>query len=352
MRNHHGRLASLLRTAAVIAVALGLATPAAAQFGGLKKKAKQAAEQEGAKKAGEAATEQAPEAAQAANAGARAADAGAPAEGGTVVLTEDVVKQMLAGYNAAQAEREAAKKENTPYGQYLKAQAAYADAKPKCDEATTSWPQRALADEKMAKKYTATVDKMMKAQQDGDMKLYAAYGDSAMGIMSPSCLVKQPTQPDNYYEMQRDIDARAEKAEMKGSGLSRSELAMAKEKAFAILQNAAGPEISNSEKNVVNTHGAELKRVVGLEQAPPARATKPAPAPAPAPAPTATAPTVSPGQQSMNDCMVKNVQAHEKEIRELGERAQAAANAGDTPKAIAISDTLRQLQMAGCTGDK
>ena len=38
MRNHHRRLASLLRTAAVVAVALGLATPAAAQFGGLRKK--------------------------------------------------------------------------------------------------------------------------------------------------------------------------------------------------------------------------------------------------------------------------------------------------------------------------
>ena len=348
MRKHYGRLASLLRTAAVAAVALGLATPAAAQFGGLKKKLKGSAEQEGAKKATEAATGQAPEAAQAANAGAQA---GGEA-GGTVVLTEDVVKQLIAGYNAGQAEREAAKKEKTPYGQYLQAQAAYAEAQPKCQAAQTAWPQRAVADEKLANKYTATVDKMMKAQQDGDMKLYAAYGDSAMAIMSPSCLVKQPTQPDNYSEMQRDIDARAEKAEMKGSGLGRSELAMAKEKAYAILQNAAGPEISTSEKNAVNTHGAELKRVVGLEQAPPARASKPAPAPAPAPTPTPAAPTVSPGQQAMNDCMMKNVQAHEKEIKELGERAAAAADAGDTQKAIAISDTLRQIQMAGCTGDK
>src|SRR6185312_7306268 len=106
---------------------------------------------------------------------------------------------------------------------------------------------------------------------------------------------------------------------------------------------------SASEKNAVNTHGAELKRVVGLEQAPPARATKPAPAPAPAPTPTAAAATVSPGQQAMNDCMMKNVQAHQREIEELGKRAQAAAQGGDTPKAIAISDTLRQLQMAGCT---
>ena len=240
MRNTCGQLASFGRTAALIAVALGLATPAAAQFGGLKKKAKQAAEQEGAKKAEEAATGQAPEAAQAAEA---AAPAGGEA-GGTVVLTEDVVKQMIAGYNAAQAEREAAKKEKTPYGQYLQAQAAYAEAQPKCQEAQTAWPQRAVADEKLAKKYTATVDKMMKAQQDGDMKLSAAYGDSAMAMMSPSCLVKQPTQPDNYSEMRRDIDARAEKAEMKGSGLSRSELAMAKEKDYAILQHAAGPELS------------------------------------------------------------------------------------------------------------
>jgi hypothetical protein len=345
MRKHHGRLASLLRTAALVAVALGLATPAAAQFGGLKKKLKGSAEQEGAKKATEAATGQAPEAAQ-------AADAGAPAGGGTVVLTEDVVKQLIAGLKAAQAERDAAKKEDTPYGRYIQGQAAYADAKAKCDAATATWGQRAAADEKLANKYTATVDKMMKAQQDGDQKLYAAYADSAMALMSPSCTVKQPTQPDNYYDAQRDIDARAEKAEMKSSGLSRSELAMAKEKAFAILQNATGPEISASEKSAVNTHGAELKRLLGIQETPPARASKPAPAPAPAPAPTPAAPTVSPGQQAMNDCMMKNVQAHEKEIKELGERAAAAANAGDTPKAIAISDTLRQIQMAGCTGDK
>ena len=90
MRNTCGRLASLARAAALVAIALGVASPAAAQFGGLKKNLKQAAGQEGANKAAEE-TGAAPEAAQSAGAPAGAA-------GGQVVLTEDVVSKMIAGF--------------------------------------------------------------------------------------------------------------------------------------------------------------------------------------------------------------------------------------------------------------
>jgi hypothetical protein len=74
----------------------------------------------------------------------------------------------------------------------------------------------------------------------------------------------------------------------------------------------------------------------------------PAPAPAPAPQPAAPAPVVNQGQTDMNNCMMANMHKHEKEIEALGERAKAAQEAGDMPTTLAIADTLRQLQMAGC----
>jgi hypothetical protein len=339
MRNTHGRLASLVRTAAVLAVALGLATPAAAQFG-LKKKLKQAAGQAGANKAAEAAGAT-PEAAPAEDATATGA------RGGAVVLTDDVVKKLVDGLKAARAEREAAEKEDTPYGRYKQQEVAYASAKGKCEAAQAAWPQRA-ADEKVANKYTAMVDKMMKAQERGDMKLYAIYGDSALAIMDPSCTVKQPTQPDKYYDMQRELDERAEKAEMKSSGLNRSELSMAKERTDAILRNAAGPDVSASEKSAVNSKAGELKRLMGYEEPATARVAKPAPAPTPPPA-AAAGPTMTPGQSAMANCMAQNAQKHKKEMEELANRAEAAEKAGDTATMMAIADSLNQIQMAGCT---
>jgi hypothetical protein len=345
MRNTCRRLATLARAAALVAIALGVASPAAAQFGGLKKKLKQAAGQEGANKAAEE-TGAAPEAAQAAGAPAGAA-------GGQVVLTEDVVNKMIAGFKAAEAERAAAEKEDTPYSRYQKAKADYADAKQKCQAAQTDWPRRAMADQKLADRYSAAADKMMKHMNDP--KLYQIYGDSALAIMSPSCVVKEPTKPDDYYDHQREVDSRAEKAEMKGSGMSRSELAMAKERTDAILRKAAGPDISASEKNAVEKRADELKRYMGYDLPAPTRAQKPAPAAAPAPAPAATTPatpTVSPGQQAMAECMGKNSQKHEKEIQELGARGEEAQKRNDTATMMAIADSINQITMAGCNRDQ
>jgi hypothetical protein len=257
MRNTSGRFAGVARAAIVVAIALGLATPATAQFGGLKKKLKQAAAQEGANKAAGEATGAAPE----------AADAAAPAggAGGQVVLTDDVVKQLLAGLKAGKDERARAAKEDSPYGRYKQSEIAYADAQPKCEAAKQAWPARAANDEKLMDKYGAMTEKMVNAQQKGDQKLAAVYFDSAMTMMSPSCAVKQPVQPDQYYEVQRGVDNRAEQSEMKASGLSRSELFMAKERAEAILRGATGPDISASEKNAVNSRADELKRLMGIE---------------------------------------------------------------------------------------
>ena len=267
------------------------------------------------------------------------------------MLTDDVVKQLLAGLKAGKDERAAAAKEDTPYGRYKQSEIAYADAQPKCEAAKQAWPTRAAKDEKLLDKYSAMTEKMVNAQQKGDQKLSAIYFDSAMTMMSPSCAVKQPTQPDQYYEVQREVDNRAEKSEMKASGLSRSELFMAKERAEAILRGAPGPDISASEKNAVSSRADELKRLMGIEQVTPARAGKPAPAAAPAPAAPA-GPTVSPGQQAMMNCIAQNVEKHQKEIEALAQRAEAARKANDTTTMMAIADSVNQLQTAGCNRDQ
>ncbi|HEX6433994.1 MAG TPA: hypothetical protein VFZ87_07115 [Gemmatimonadales bacterium] len=53
----------------------------------------------------------------------------------TILLTEDVASRLISGLKAGQAERQRAEPEDTPYGQYQRAQTAYAAAKSKCQAA-------------------------------------------------------------------------------------------------------------------------------------------------------------------------------------------------------------------------
>jgi hypothetical protein len=330
MRNSYRRVAAIARTAAFAAVALGIATPAAAQFGGLKKKLKAATAPEVTK----------PE--------APAQPAGG--DGGMVVLTADVVDQLLAGLKAGEADRQAASKEDTPYGRYMRAQAAYETAKPKCEQAQQTFPNRMAADQKLMDRYQRLVDKMVDAQGKGDQRTATIYTDSAMAMQDPSCVVKQPQQPGDYYEAQRDIDSRAERTAIKASGFSPGEFGQVRERAEAILRGGTPPgDASASEKSAIAARAGELKPLLGIHDAPAARATKPTPAPAPAPAQPAQ-PTMPPGASAMSACMADNSQKHEKELRALGKRAETAQEAGNTELLMAIADTLRQIQMAGCPG--
>jgi len=334
MRSSHTRLTTMARLTLITLVAFAITTPASAQFGGLKKRVKAQTGQEGASR--EAATNEAPE---------------APApQGGTIVLTDDVVTQLLAGLKAGQAERDAATKEDTPYGRYKKAEAAYVAAQPKCEAGQQSFYQRAANDQKMLDKYSVLTEKMVAAQGKGDTKLMAVYQDSAMAMQDPSCVVKKPEQPKDFYEGQRELDSRAEKQEVKASGFSAGDLSILKERATAILQGGTAPGgASPMEKSAVSARSAELKPLLGLREQPAAPAAQPAsvPAPAPAAAPAAD-PQMSAAASSMSACMSKNMQSHQAEIEALGERAQAAQAAGDTAKLMAIADTLQQIQMAGC----
>ena len=158
---------------AVVCLALTLATPAAAQFGSLKKKAQQAAGAEAAKTVGDTT---------AAQHGAAPAPAQGEGGGGTeaVALDDQIVDQFIAGLKAGKAERETAKKEDTPYGRYNRDAAAYEAAKDKCAAAQANFPDRAVADPKFADRYSATADKMAKAQEAGNQELAAKWADSAL----------------------------------------------------------------------------------------------------------------------------------------------------------------------------
>lgn len=347
MRNPNRRSAGIGRVLALVLLALIAASPAWAQFGAIKKALKGKA----ADKAVETAAPESP--------APQETGAAAPAGGGdnsTVVLNAEALDRLLAGYKAAQAEREKAAKEDTPNSRYLRAKAAYEAATAKCEQAKSTYATRLAADEKMQKRSQYLLDKMLAASEKQDTKAQEAYGDSISILMDPSCAVKSPKQPDNYWEDQRAIDARADEAVGKTSGYNGRELAMMTEKIIAILQHGEVPGgTSPSEVSAVKAKGPELKAALGIRDAQEGRVAKQAPAPAPAavadtaPTPTpAVAPTPSAGMGAMNACMAANAQKYQKQLEDLGKKADQAQKAKNQAALMAIADSSRKLTMAGC----
>jgi hypothetical protein len=326
MRHSAGRL-GLARAAMFVVLAAAAATPVPAQIGGLKKKIKAAAGT--------------PETAE-----KSAQPAAAPAGGGTIVLTDDVLKRLITGLRAGKSEREAAGKEDTPYGRYLRADSAYRAAKEKCDAAAATYAQRMAADTKLMEKSNDLLQKMMAAQQKQDTVLQKVYADSMLALQDPSCVVKQPQRPADWYDLQREVDGRAEQQELKASGFDRQELGAVRDRTEAIIREAPPPDVSAAESDAVKKRSDELKRLMNIDQVPPARAEKPAPAPAATP-PQPAASGMSADQAAMMDCMAKNADRHKKEIERLARRLEASEG-GDTQTTLAIADSIRQLQMAGC----
>jgi hypothetical protein len=317
-------LAGLTRVAAFLVLTTAIATPLAAQIGALKKKA-------------QAAAGISPAAQPSAQPAADGAGTGT-GTGGTLVLDDEVIKRLIKGFHAAKAEREAAAKSDTPYGRYTRQEAAYKAAKPKCDAASQTWPQRLSANQGL-----------MEAQQKQDTAAQRAWGDSMLMAVDASCGVKEPQQPPGYYDSRRDVDARAEEAQLKAADMDRRELGATLDRAIAILENAPPPDVSPSEKNAVNKRKDELNRVMGREP-PPAAAAAPPPTPAPAAAapPAAAGSGLTDNQQAAAECMAKNARKHEAEIERLGEGVRKAAERGDNASAMAIADSIRQIQSAGC----
>jgi len=321
----------LSRLTVLTLAALVLATPASAQFGGLKKKLKKATGQESTETA------------------APASDP-TPAQGGSVVLTAEVVNQLITGLKAGRAEREtAANSDDNSYGRYRKAQKAYKDAQAKCEANRQAWAMK--GNEKESEKANALIEKMLKAQEKQDYKKAQIYQDSVSVLQGgPSCLVKEPEQPQDYYDAERQMDVRAEKAAVKASGLGAGEYAMAQERAIAILQGGPPSDASQSEKAAVTARKSELRALLFPEQQQPAQAAAQPAQPAPVPPPTAPQadPQMSATASAMSSCMMKNVQNHQAQLEALGKRAEAAQEAGNQAAMMAIADTVQQIQMAGC----
>ena len=324
-----------LRLFLTVLLAVGLSTPAAAQFKKLR---------DAVKKSDPKAATSAPKTPSEAGA------VPAPSDGGTVVLTPEVVDQLLAGGKAAKAERDKAMLEDTPYGRYTRAKAAYEAAKPKCGEAQMTWGQRAAADEKLAARYSALMDKAMAAQARGDMVAYENGMYETMGLIDPSCAVREPRQPDDFHDAQRAVEERAAQANVRTTGLTDREHGMASDRVIALLTGTEVPGgASESEKSAVSAKNPELKSMYGLRDAQAERVANQAPAPAPATV-ADTAPPVPPTPGvAVNECLVRNVKAHEREIEALGQRGSAAQQAGNTALMMAIADTIQRIQMAGCS---
>ena len=53
---------------------------------------------------------------------------------------------------------------------------------------------------------TASLGMVVRLSQQQDQGVYRDQ-DSAMAMMDPSCVVKQPEQPKDYYEAQRESDS-------------------------------------------------------------------------------------------------------------------------------------------------
>jgi hypothetical protein len=314
----------LARILALILLACALAAPASAQVN-LRKKIRAAT---GADKPAAAA------------AGAETA--------GTLVLDDQVVAQMIKGLRAAKAHREGATKGDTPYGRHLKAKAVYAEAQSKCEAGKQTLVARMTADPKIGDRNSRYLELMIKASEKGDTGAQRAWGDSMSALIDPACTVKDPPQPNDWYDQQRAVEEGAQQAELEASGFDPRESGQAKDRAIAIIQDAPPPDVSPSEQQAVEKQEKELRDLMGLNPPPEVRAPKPAPAAAAAP-PPAPAPGATPDQQAAADCMVKNSKKNEKELQRLAAKVQAASQANDMATVMALADSVNRLQTAGCT---
>ena len=314
----------LVRTLAMALLALAAATPAAAQINVKKKLPKVPGAEKGKPAAATAAT----------------------GGGGMLALDDEVIERIIKGMRAAKKYREDAGKANTPYGRHVQAKAAYTEAHSQCEAARSTYVTRVTADPKLQKKSEVYMERFLAAQEKQDTAALRIWSDSVAILQGgPACVVKDPPQPNDFYDQQQAVEQGAQKAELDASELDGRENGQAKDRAIAIIQDAPPPDVSPSEQQAVDKREKELKDLMGLNPPPEARTPKPAPAPAPPPAPAAT---VDPRQQAAAECTANNAKQNEKEIERLGNLAAAAADAGDVAKAMVYADSINRIQSAGC----
>src|SRR5262249_13436323 len=194
--------------------------------------------------------------------------------GGTVVLTPEVVDQLIAGLKATKAYRDSARTGDNSFGRYNRAIAAFEAAKAKCDASHQALLTRLASDQKLANQYSELANKMAEAMGKGDRAAAEGYQNQMLAMQDKSCLVKEPTRPDDYSDTERDIDTKSEQEGVKKSGLSATEFAMARERGEGILYDAARSDVSESEKNAVKAKSKELKALLEIREPETERAMK------------------------------------------------------------------------------
>ena len=317
------RLVCIVRVLAVVCLALTLATPAAAQFGGLKKKAQQAAGAEAAKTVGDTT---------AAQHGAAPAPArrGRRGDGGRGARRPDrrPVHRRAQGRKGRARDGE---KGGHALRRYNRDAAAYEAAKDKCAEAQANFPNRAAADPKFADRYSATADKMVKAQEAGNQELAAAVGRLGPGNDGPEL-------PDQTAEAARRLLRRPARHRQPRGGAGDQDLEDESERVRhgpgADLDDPAGPDPARRRVGQREVGGEQPVRRAQAADGPagaapgPCRQAGPRAGAAARP-PAAPAPTgMSDDQTKLANCMAKNAKKHEKEIEALG---QAGPGRGDRP---------------------
>lgn len=298
--------------AALILIAL-LAGSASAQFGGLKKKAAKAA-------------------------GIGTGESSATTPGRVnVTVTPEVVDHYLAGLKARKEERSRIAKTNSPVGRYYAAVDEYKAHLKHCDE----------FNRKRSENYTRLI-----AQQKYDSAA------NAMTARDASCETgaSEPQEPD--FQQLSAAQGREDTAAAAGANMDvpswasldewipqlMSRMVDSPEQTSAELASNFGRK--QSEVDVLKARKDEIAAALGIppkqkpveQQAPP-----PMPQQMATPAAGAASPGITAGGAQ---CMQTEMTNQKATLEAMGKRGQAAQQANDMTKAMAIADSVNQINMA------
>jgi hypothetical protein len=254
-----------------------------------------------------------------------------------VVVTPEVIDHYLAGLKARKAERGRIATTNTPVGKYYAAEDAYRAHQKHCEE----------FNQKRSENYSRLI-----AQQKYDS------AGAAMTARDASCEtgMAEPQEPD-FQELTRARGSEDTAAAV-GAGMDVNSWASLDEWIPDLMnQMVNSPERSTaelasnfgrkpSEIEALKARKDEVAAALGI---PPKQKPVEQPQMA-APQPQMTAPAAgaaSPGMTAGGaQCMQTEMNAQKPALEAMGKRAQAARDANDMNKAMAIADSISQINMA------
>lgn len=288
-----------------------LSAPAlSAQFGGLKKKATQAA-------AGET--------------GATPAQPGKPAPAPEVTPT--IVDHYLAGLKARKEQRDRLVQGNTPAGKYYAAVDDQKAHQKYCEDFTT--------------KRTTDYQRLVAAQKYDSAEALGQARDTTCETVRSS-----PQQP-SFEELSK-AQGSQDSAAAAAAGLAVTQWAQLDEWIpLMVNQMVESPDQNNqalasnfgkkvSEVEALRARQADLAKALGIK----GREKKPAPVEMAAPAPAAAAATSQPGAAGDPTCYQAEMKKSEPALEALGARAEDAQKKGDNQKMMVLADSVQQISTA------